>query len=386
MWLNLRDAEAAGRQALAGRNPSALGYYASGADDQTTLADNEAAMRRYVLRPRVLVDVSSVDTRLTLLGLSLAAPILVAPMALQRLAHPDGEAAVARAAAAAGLGYCLSTMATTSLEEVAPLAAGRAPQLFQLYVLRDRALTAQLVARAAAAGYSALVVTVDAPLLGRREADVASGFTLPEGLELANLRDAIAPLSRHQKEGSALFAWFASQVDASLTWRDIAWLRSLTRLPLLLKGILTGEDAARAVAAGVDGIVVSNHGGRQLDGVAAALDALPEVVAAVGGRMPVLVDGGFRRGGDVLKALGLGASAVLVGRPCLWGLAAGGEAGVAAVLGMLVRELRLAMALAGCPDCASVGPWVVRARGGVGGGGEGGAAIRAGAEHARARL
>jgi isopentenyl diphosphate isomerase/L-lactate dehydrogenase-like FMN-dependent dehydrogenase len=357
---NLRELEALAQAALPA---AAFGYYRSGADDERTLRDNDAAFARWQLRPRVLVDVSSPDTRVTLLGHTLATPILVAPMAAQRMAHADGELASAAAAASLGAGFCLSTLSTASLEEVATRRRAGAPQLFQLYAFRDRYVTAALVRRAEAAGYAAIVLTVDAPYLGRREADVRNAFALPPPLTFANLalpRERSGAESERVQHSlakgttgdaasgaSALAAYFVAQIDPSLTWDVLTWLRSVTKLPVLVKGVLTSEDASRALAAGAAGVICSNHGGRQLDGVPASIDALPEVAAAVAGRAPVLLDGGVRRGADVLKALALGAIAVLLGRPVLYGLALGGEAGATAVLSMLQRELRLAMALAG---------------------------------------
>jgi 4-hydroxymandelate oxidase len=278
---------------------------------------------------------------------------LIAPTAMHRLAHPDGEAATARAAAAAETVMILSTISTISMEDVA--AAGSGPKWFQLYVHRDRDLTATLVKRAHEAGYSAIVLTVDVPFLGRRLRDERNDFTLPPGLGLANLEGIPLPA----EPGSNLWRYFAAQIDPSVTWEDVAWLRSLSPLPVVLKGILTAEDAVLGVEAGAAGIVVSNHGGRQLDGVAAALDALPEVLEAVGDSCEVYVDGGVRRGTDVLKALGLGARAVLIGRPVLWGLAVDGEAGVTTVLAMLREELRMAMALAGRTSVAAIDSSVI---------------------------
>jgi 4-hydroxymandelate oxidase len=317
-------------------------YYAGGAGDEWTLAENRRAFDRWVIRPRVLVDVTSVDLRTTVLQGEWPFPIGLAPTALQRLADPDGELATARAAASLGALMVLSTIASSSMEEVAA-ASGEGPRWFQLYVHRDRGLTADLVERARIAGYAAVVLTVDAPVLGRRHRDERNRFSLPDGVTLANLEGSRLP----DGSGSGLFAYFASELDSSLTWKDVEWVRGLSPLPVLIKGVLTSEDALLAVEAGAAGVVVSNHGGRQLDGVPASLDALPEVVEAVGGRAEVLMDGGVRRGADVLKALALGARAVLVGRPYLWGLAAGGESGVRAVLELLRDELALAMRLAG---------------------------------------
>lgn len=335
----------------------AYDYFRSGADEQRTLQRNRAAFDDYELWPRTLVDVSRIDLSIDLLGHKLKTPILIAPTAYQRLAHPDGELAMAQGAAEAGALMVVSTLATTTLEQVAAAAAG--PKWFQLYIHRDRGFTRSLVERAQAAGYSALVLTVDTPLLGRRLADERNRFALPPGLIMANLAEA-APAG--PEAGSALASYCAARHDASVTWQDLEWLRGLTALPILVKGVLRGDDAARAVEHGVAGIVVSNHGGRQLDGVPATLSALPEVCAAVDGRCPVLLDGGIRWGTDVLKALGLGAAAVLIGRPPLWGLAVGGAAGVARVLEILRAELARAMALAGCPSLSAMDRDLVRAR------------------------
>jgi 4-hydroxymandelate oxidase len=243
----------------------------------------------------------------------------------------------------------VSTISTASLEDVAETGVRR---WFQLYVMRDRELTARLVDRAHAAGYGAVVLTVDTPLLGRRLRDERNRFALPPGIDMANLVGAALP--QEEAQGSALFSFFLSEHDAGLTWDDVSWLRSLSPLPVILKGVVTAEDAKIAVEAGVDAIVVSNHGGRQLDGAPATLDALPEVVEATEDRVEVLLDGGVRRGTDVVKALALGARAVLVGRPYLWGLAVSGESGVRRVLELLRDELSLAMALAGRPRIADI--------------------------------
>ena len=332
-------------------------YYAGGAGDEWTLRENRAAFDRWVFLPRTLVDVSAVDLSTTVLGQPMATPIMVAPTAFQKLAHPDGELAMGRGCLVAGVTLVVSTIATTSLEEVA---ATGVPRWFQLYVQKDRPLTEEVVRRAEAAGYTALVVTVDAPFLGRRERDERNQFTMPAEIRMANLRDLPVPTA---EEGSSLQLQF-QLIDPSLSWDDIAWLESLTSLPVLVKGIMTPEDATHALNAGCAGVVVSNHGGRQLDGAAATLDALPAVVDAVGDRGEVLVDGGVRRGQHVLKALALGARAVLVGRPVVWGLAADGEEGVRAVLQLLENELSLAMALAGMPTVDAVGRELVTRAGG----------------------
>jgi 4-hydroxymandelate oxidase len=354
--LTVDDFEAA---ALAALPRLAADYYRSGADDERTLRENRRAFRRWEIWYRVLVDVAERTMTRDLLGVDVAAPILIAPTAYHCMAHPDGERATARAAASTGTLYVVSTLATTRLEEVAAASAG--PKWFQLYVHKDRGFTRSLVERAEGAGYRAIVLTVDAPLLGRRLADERNQFTLPPGLSMANLTSHAA-LGATVEEQSMLARYVASRHDASLTWQDVDWLRSLTSLPVLVKGVVRGDDAERAIDHGAGGVVVSNHGGRQLDGAPASIDALPGVVAAVDGRCPVLLDGGVRRGTDVLKALALGATAVLVGRPVLWGLAVGGEEGVERVLTILQHELSAAMALAGCATLADIGQDLVRRR------------------------
>jgi 4-hydroxymandelate oxidase len=326
-------------------------YYRSGADAQWTLRANRQAYRRRTLWPRVLVDVGAVDLSTTLLGKKRPHPILVAPTAYHKLAHPDGEIATARGARAADALYILSMLSTTRIEDVAREAG---PRWFQLYVHRDRGLTRELLDRTQASGYEALVVTVDTPILGRRLADERNGFSLPPGVSMVNL-----PTSLESTGGSALAAFAASHHDPRFTWAELEQVRAMTPLPMLVKGILRADDARRAVDLGVRGVIVSNHGGRQLDSSPATLDALPAIADAVGSRADVLVDGGIRWGTDVLKALALGARAVLVGRPVLWGLAVGGAEGVERVLGLLREELRRAMALAGCPSLAAVTPDLV---------------------------
>jgi 4-hydroxymandelate oxidase len=325
-------------------------YIAGGAADELSLANNRAAFDRLFLAPRVLVDVSVRDPSTTILGSRVAAPMLVAPTALHRMAHPDGELATARAARAFGTTMVLSTLSTTAVEDVAQASGGAL--WFQLYVYRDRAATEDLIARVEAAGAKALVVTVDAPMFGLRERDGAHPMTLPTDFHAPNLR------ADGGVAGSVLAETFAAMVDPALAWRDLAWLRSRTRLPVLLKGVLRADDAEAAVGEGIDGIVVSNHGGRQLDGARATIDALPAIVDACAGaakRPVILLDSGVRRGTDILKALALGADAVLVGRPVLYGLAIAGETGVAAVLEMLRAELEVAMALCGCADVGAIG-------------------------------
>jgi 4-hydroxymandelate oxidase len=340
----------------------AYDYYASGAEGERTLADNVEAWQRIRLRPRCLVDVATRDLTTTVLGRRVSMPVLVAPTAFQRLAHPEGELATARATASAGTVMVLSTLANTTLEDVATAYAGvdgvtsESPggRWFQLYVYKDRGVTRSLVERAEAAGYDALVLTVDAPLFGRRLRDMRNGFALPDGLTAANVSPAGIGEVAGVAGDSGLATYIAAMLDQGLTWRDVAWLRSITRLPIVVKGLLRGDDAALAMEHGAAGVVVSNHGGRQLDTTIATADALREVVDAVAERGEVFVDGGVRRGTDILKAVALGARAVLVGRPVLWGLAADGEAGVGQALGMLRAELDLAMALCGCATIEAI--------------------------------
>ena len=340
--LNVDDFEQAARENL---DPGAYGYFAGGAGDEQTLRENAAAFARWQLRPRVLVDVGEVSTATTVLGTDVSLPLLVAPTAFHRLAHPDGELATARAAAAAGTIMCLSTLSSVSPAELAAAAPG-APQWFQLYWSQDRGFTKGLVESVAEAGFRALVLTVDLPVAGVRERDVRAAFALPDDVPLPNLPIALQREDFHRA--------LALIVDPAVTWRDLEWLREACPLPLVVKGVLTAEDALLAVEHGAAAVVVSNHGGRQLDGVPAALDVLPEVVEAVGERVEVLVDGGIRRGGDVLKALALGAAAVGSGRAILWGLAAGGEEGVRRVLELFRAELEVGLQLLGCRSPAEV--------------------------------
>ena len=321
-------------------DPGVHGYYAGGAGDERTLRDNLAAFERHRLRPRVLVDVSAVDPATTVLGERIAMPVIVAPTALHRLAHPDGEPATARATAAAGTIFTLSTLATSRPAEAA--VAG-APQWFQLYVLKDRGVSRALMDEAIEHGFRAIVLTVDAPRAGRRERDLRTGFAVPEDVEMPAIHAALGRPARITPKG------FFELVDTSLTWRELEHLASECSLPVVVKGVHTAEDALLAAEHGAAAVVVSNHGGRQLDGVPAALDMLPAVADAVGDRVEVLMDGGVRRGTDVLTALALGARAVLVGRPALWGLACGGEQGVRRVLELLQDEVGLAMTLLGTP-------------------------------------
>jgi 4-hydroxymandelate oxidase len=346
--LNLMQLEEAARARLP---QMAWDYYSSGADDERALRRNLDAFAKIALHYRVLVDVARRDPATTVLGQPVALPVLVAPTAFHRLAHAEGELASVRGAGDAGTVFVLSTLSTTAVEDVVAAATG--PVWFQLYVYKDRGATEALIRRVEAAGCRALVLTVDAPLLGRRERDVKNRFALPPGMEVANMH-ATGAANVAAAAGSGLAAYFYELVDASLTWDAIGWLRSVTHLPVLVKGIVRADDAVRAVAAGASGVIVSNHGGRQLDASPATIDVVARVADALAGQGEVLLDGGVRRGVDVVKAIALGARAVLVGRPVLWGLAAGGREGVAAALATLRRELDLAMALCGCPDVAAI--------------------------------
>jgi (S)-2-hydroxy-acid oxidase len=352
-YSNLEELEADARPIL---SKSAYGYYAGGAESETTFRDNREAFSRYRLLPRCLIDVRNVSTATEVFGTKLSMPIIVAPMAMQRLCHPEGELAMAAGATATGTAMALSTMATSSLEEIA--ATGSNPLWFQLYVLTRRDVTASIVKGAEKAGYKALIITVDAPRLGKREEDDRNKFSLPSHLSLKMMERITEEAGHTEQEtstsGSKFGRHFTSLIDDSLTWEFIPWIKTITNLPVLVKGILAPDDARKAVSLGADGIIVSNHGGRQLDHAPSAIDVLPMVVAAVDGRVPVLVDGGVRRGTDVIKCLAMGAAGVLVGRPMLWALTLGGKQGVEAALGMLQGELELGMALLGCTKVSEV--------------------------------
>ncbi|CAI0548485.1 unnamed protein product [Linum tenue] len=329
-------------------------YYASGAEDQWTLKENRNAFSRILFRPRILVDVSNIDMTTTVLGFKISMPIMIAPTAMQKMAHPDGENATARAASAADTIMTLSSWATSSVEEVA--STGPGIRFFQLYVYKDRNVVAQLVRRAERAGFKAIALTVDTPRLGRREADIKNRFVhepLPRWIQTL-LTTCVLSTEPPQTSDSGLASYVAGQVDRTLSWKDVKWLQTITSLPILVKGVLTAEDAKLAVQNGAAGIIVSNHGARQLDYVPATITALEEVVKAAQGRVPVFLDGGVRRGTDVFKALALGASGVFIGRPVLFSLAADGEAGVRKVLQMLRDELELTMALSGCTSLKEI--------------------------------
>jgi 4-hydroxymandelate oxidase len=327
-------------------------YFAGGAEDEVTLRANRAAFDSLMLRPRYLVDVSERNTGTTVLGTPVEFPVLLAPTSFQQLAHPDGELATARAAHRAGTIMVLSTFSTVALEEVQRAAPG--PKWFQLYVHKDRDLTRSLVTRAYAAGYQALVLTVDVPMLGRRERDIRNGFMLPPSLRVANFDSGSSENEPGDESGLALF--HRGLREPAFAWKDVDWLASLTPLPILLKGVLRGDDAAIALDQGIKGIIVSNHGGRQLDSAIPTIRALPDVVERVAGRCEVLMDGGVRRGTDVVKALALGARAVLIGRPFVWGLAWDGAAGVETVLRILRDEFDTALALCGATSVRDLPP------------------------------
>ncbi|RSD22059.1 alpha-hydroxy acid oxidase [Amycolatopsis eburnea] len=352
----IAEFEAAARERL---DPAHYDYFAGGAQDEITVAENESAFRKLRLLPRVLRGSDKRDLSVELLGTSSSMPILIAPTAFHRLAHADGELATARAAARAGTIMVVSMAATTAIEDIAAAAREVAPDpglWFQLYLQPDLEFTEAIVRRAERAGVKAFVVTVDSPVLGRRERDDRNDFhDLPAGLVVENLRN----IGENRSGGNASHVRDIV-MSAALNWDHIAWLRSKTKLPVLIKGVLHAEDARLAVHHGVAGIFVSNHGGRQLDTVPATIDVLPDIAAAVGGAIPVLVDGGIRRGTDVVKALALGADAVAVGRPVVWGLAAGGREGVTQVLELLREDFDQALALCGGRHPADLTPDQVR--------------------------
>ena len=342
------DLEALEREARDRLSTSAYDYYAAGAGDETTLRENLAAWERLRLRPRILRDVSEVATATTVLGMPIAAPLVVAPMALQRLLHPDGELELRRAGEAAKTLVAMSTRSSTPIADVG--AASEAPWWFQVYILRDRGLTEALVSRARDGGARALLLTGDTPILGWKRRPVE--FTVPDEWVMPGLSTP---------DGMPVRDWSPGNFqDASITFADIGWLADLSGLPVVVKGVLRADDARRCIDAGAAGVVVSNHGGRQLDGAVATAEALPEVAEAVGDSCEVYVDGGVRRGNDVLRALALGARAVLIGRPVAWALATGGAAGVERLLAGLALEFAEALALVGASGPDDVGPDLVR--------------------------
>ncbi|XVF74274.1 hypothetical protein PTKIN_Ptkin13bG0097000 [Pterospermum kingtungense] len=323
-------------------------FYTGGTEDQYTLKENAEEFGRIIIQPRILRDVSSIDLSTTVLGYNISMPVMIAPTSMQKLANPAGEIATARAASTYNTIMVLSTSSTCSLEEVA--ACCNAVRFFQLYVYKRRDISAKLVQRAENNGYKAIVLTADSPRLGRREADIKNKLIVPQ---LKNL-EGLLSTKLVSDEGSDLEALANATLDASFCWEDITWLKSITNMPILIKGVLTHEDAIKALQVGVAGIIVSNHGGRQLDYSPATISVLEEVVHAVRGKVPVFLDGGVRRGTDIFKAVALGARAVLVGRPVIYGLAAKGEYGVRRVLEMLRDELELTMALSGCSSLKEI--------------------------------
>ncbi|XP_066343881.1 glycolate oxidase 2-like isoform X2 [Miscanthus floridulus] len=345
---NVSDYEELARQKLP---KMVYDFYAGGAEDQWTLKENKEAFSKILFRPRVLIDVSHIDMSTSILGYKISMPIMVAPTALHKLAHQEGEVASAQATAAAGTIMTLSSWSSCSIEEVNSSAPGL--RFFQLSVFKDRDIVQQLVRRAENAGYKAIAITVDAPRLGRREADVRNRFTLPENVALKCFEGL--DLGKMDKtNASGLAAYVTSQIDSSLSWKDIKWLQMITWLPILVKGVITAEDARLAIECGVAGIIMSNHGGRQLDYLPATISCLEEVVREAKGRVPVFLDSGIRRGTDVFKALALGASGVFIGRPVLFALAVDGKAGVRNALRMLRDELEITMALRGCTSLKDI--------------------------------
>ncbi|MBK8981529.1 MAG: alpha-hydroxy-acid oxidizing protein [Ignavibacteria bacterium] len=347
--ITISDIEIIAKEKL---HPHAFDYYSSGADDEITLKENCNAFNKIFLKYRVLVDVSKRDMSATVLGHKTSVPFLIAPTAFHKMAYPDGEIATAKAAGKAGTVMILSTLSNSTVEEVTEAASG--PVWFQLYVFKDREITRDLIKRAEAACVKAIVITVDAPLLGQRVRDVKNKFDLPSGLTVKNLEKYFKEDLIVNKNDSGLASYVKENLDASLNWKDISWIRSVTKLPLILKGIACREDAILAAEHNVEGIVVSNHGGRQLDTCRATIDVLPEVADAVKGKTEIYLDGGIRRGTDILKSIALGADAVLIGRPVIWGLAYNGENGVTDALNILRKELDLAMALCGCADLKNI--------------------------------
>jgi isopentenyl diphosphate isomerase/L-lactate dehydrogenase-like FMN-dependent dehydrogenase len=347
--LTLDDAERLAEAVVA---PEAWSYIVGGAGDERTLQWNRDAFSRYRLRPRVLVDVSSVTTETTVLGTPVSMPVLVAPMAFQQIAHEEGELAMARGAAVAETLMCLSTVATATPADIAAAAPG-APRWLQIYVFRDREVSDQVIEQALESGFSALVLTADLPVYGIRHREARLGFEAPEG-------DVPALVAARERGGDTTEHHALGLLESGLQWDYVTELRERWNVPVVVKGLVTAEDADLACQYGAAGVVVSNHGGRQLDGAIASLEALPEVVEAVGDRAEVYLDGGVRRGSDVAMALALGARAVLVGRPAMYGLAFGGDKGVAQVLEILREEFENALALLGCRSPAEITPGHVK--------------------------
>ncbi|MEO7084647.1 MAG: alpha-hydroxy acid oxidase [Gemmatimonadaceae bacterium] len=348
--LNLQSLEPLARDRL---DPMLYDYIAGGAGDEWTLVENVAAWSRVQIMPRMLRGVAHRSLETTVLGTPVSFPVLVPPMGFHGLCHLDAEAATAAATAAEGTIFCASTVSNVSMEAIAAASGG--PRWFQLYVYKDRGITRSLVERAAAAGFSALCLTVDTPIAGNRERDKRNSLRMPAHLQLGNFpQDHTDQHHQGTGKGSSLAQYIHSQWDSSLTWKDVEWLQSIAPMPIVVKGVLAPADATLAVEHGAKAVMVSNHGGRQLDSVPAPITVLPWVVDAVGEKAEVYLDGGVRRGIDVLKALAFGARAVLVGRPVLWGLTLDGADGVRAVLQHLKSELDAAMALSGCAKISDI--------------------------------
>jgi 4-hydroxymandelate oxidase len=347
--VNLFDYEAAARERL---DQSAFDYYFHGANDEVTLRENRDAFDRIPLRYKTLAGLADRTLSTSVLGHEISMPVMAAPTAFHKLAHPDGEIATATALGIARTAMVLSTLSTVAMEDV--VAAGTGPVFFQLYIYKDRGLTRDLIARAETAGCAGIALTVDAPVFGKREPDVRNRFQLPAGIQMENAAPAGYGDFPDEGDGSGLTAYVNSLIDPSIGWADLEWLVSVTSLPVIVKGVVRGDDAARCVDHGAAAVVVSNHGGRQLDTSPATIDALPEVVAAVDGRIEVLMDGGVRRGTDVIKALAQGARAVLLGRPILWGLSVNGADGVSGVLEIMRDEIDTAMALCGVSSIGEI--------------------------------
>ena len=353
--VNLADFEELAKKRL----PRALFEHAAGgAEDEITLRDNVVAFQRLQIIPRVLRDVTERKTDTTVIGHAISFPVLIAPIACLRRFHPQGELALVRAASNAGTISIISTGACYDFKEIATAARGFA--WLQLYAYRDKAVTQALVQGAEAAGYKAICITVDVPVDGNRERDRRNSYYYPREMLYGNLKGlGVKGVSRRMNDAE-LLAFADRELRVALTWHYLEWLKTITKLPILLKGILSPQDAACAVSSGVNGIVVSNHGGRQLDGTPASIDALPEIAKAVGGQIEILLDSGVRRGTDVLRAVALGAKAVLLGRPCAWALAVDGEHGVSQALEILQKEFSTAMALAGCARVSEITADLIR--------------------------
>lgn len=347
--INLFDYEAAAQAQLP---PDAFDYYFHGAEDEVTLRDNREAFNRIKLHYNVLAEVEDRDLSTSIVGHEISMPIAAAPTAFHKLAHPEGELATVRGVGPSGTAMFLSTLSTIAMEDVVAAATG--PVFFQLYIYKDRGLTEDLVNRAAAAGCAGIALTVDAPVFGKREPDIRNRFQLPAGVTIENAAPAGYGGFPESLDGSGLTDYVNNLMDPGISWADLEWLAGATDLPVLVKGVIRGDDAVRCVEHGAAAVVISNHGGRQLDTSPATIDVLPQIVEAVNGRIEVLLDGGIRRGTDVIKALARGARAALVGRPILWGLAVDGASGVQATLEILRAELDTAMALCGCSDIGDV--------------------------------